>query len=137
MPAGNTRLNQTGNGTTIVAPGLTAHVFSIGEATFQSSPVEDSDLGNATHQSFIPGDLIDPGMMDLEIGFTGAPPALNVPGTVTITFPKLDGTAGAGPILSGSGFFYKASTPQAQNGTLLKSKVGLRFDGKAAIPGWA
>lgn len=137
MPAGNTRLNQTGNGTTFTFPGFTGHVFSIGESEETSNPITDSDLANGTHESFIPGDLITPGKIDLEVGFTGVLPALNVVGTGVVTFPKLDGSAGAGATYTGSGFFYKRTSPQAQNGSILKSKLGFQFDAKASIPAWA
>ncbi len=137
MAAGNVNKNKTGNGATITVPGLSAHVFSVGEINDESAPIEDSDLSNVKWKSFVPGDLEDPGTVDVEIGFKGDGPALNTVGTINIQYPDPNSTSGGFKTLSGSGFVYKKSTPSVQNGQIMKSKIGIRFDGKTVIPAWS
>lgn len=82
----------TGIGTTITFTGSTAFIANVLTLSWDgiSRPALDtSHLGTSTWRTFIPGDLVDPGSLAIEMQFeaANAPPITATANTVTINFP--------------------------------------------------
>jgi hypothetical protein len=101
-----------GTGTTLTGgtSGWTSPILSIEVSDISRESVETSHLGTTTAKTFMPGDLYDPGSIELEILFdtdnvssVGLPPISAAAETWTITFPIPSGLA-TGATAAGSGF---------------------------------
>lgn len=121
----------TGNGTTLACgtSGFNARITRIGEVEQTIAALESSDLGTTNQMEYLPSDLYDFGEFDIEYFFntgTTVMPTIGVSENITITFP---GTK----VLAGSGFFTSRSFPEAVNGSLMKSKGKIKFDGLTEV----
>lgn len=137
MPAGYTKIHDTGNGATIVfaTDAFAADFKMLGEINQEGGHIEDSVLANATYKSFIPSDLIDPGILECELNFDTKMdlPVMHKPQLITITFPKRPGETTAASFAA-SGFIFKRSTPSLENNKIQSVKISIRFDGKGTEP---
>jgi len=100
-----------GTGASISFPtsGWTAQLTAINGVDITRSEHGTSHLGTTTGMTFIPGDLFDPGGLDLELHFdqdntlTNVPPYNAAAETITVTFPTPSGGAG-GATMAATGF---------------------------------
>ncbi len=128
-------LPKTGNGGTI-ALGTSALAFGftkIGEWQTTRGKLESSVLATTGFKEYEPDDLAEPGEVEVEGLFEGKDEidSINeVAETITITYPKTDSTSAAGGSLAGTGFLIQQGTPEMVNGSLMKAKFKIAFDGK-------
>jgi len=85
-----------GTGTTIgFASGFLAEILDLSGPTLSRVSVQSSHMGTpANYHTFLEGKLVDAGELTVEMGFDpdATPPIVNVPETVTITFPDSGST---------------------------------------------
>jgi len=77
---------------------FTAEIIGVNGNDVSREVIETSHLSTTTWKTFMPGDLTDPGELELEIAFDpdDTPPHTNAAETVTVTFPTPTGkTSGA------------------------------------------
>jgi len=124
----------TGNASTIAfgTSSFSANVTSIG-GTEQTVPsVNTSHLGTTTQETYIKGDLTEPGEFEIEFqwdpAFTTFPPISAVAETITITFQ----TTGGGT-LAGTGFMTAVTGPTAANNELLMGSATIKWDGQTDV----
>lgn len=127
-------MSDTGNTGTIVfgTTGFTAKYRVLAEAEQERPKLKDSDLSTSQFETYIPGDLAEPGEIQIEFYFdaTATPPDIHaVPETVTLTLPLQSGTTAA--TLVGTAFLTKRTiTPNLQNNEINIGKATVAFDGK-------
>ena len=128
--------------------GLTATaVFTtsgaVGQATRRIGPMENSvedidmsHLGTTVFKEYLPGDLVEPGEVEVELEFDINALAGNnmpVPGTadtLTVDYPIEPGSSNStNATLSGTGYFKSRTTPELAVGQLMTSTVVFKFDG--------
>ena len=80
-----------GTGTTIVfgTSGFSAEVMTINGNDITREDIETTHMGTTGYKTYIPGDLVEGGAIEMEINFDpdAQPPITGVPETITITFP--------------------------------------------------
>lgn len=126
-------VGMTGQGTTAVlgTTGSIGCVRSIQLPEWVQEKVDASCLDTTGYMRFVPGDLTDPGEVQMTMVFD---PTLDlpVPGTVetlTVTFPiGTDGNT-TNAVLTGSGFTTNVGQPSVEINGLLELNVTFAFDG--------
>jgi len=128
----------TGNTATIAfgTSGFTANFQMIGGTEQERPSIPDSHLGTTTRDTFIPGDLFDPGEFESEYQFDpdDQPPISGAAETVTVTFPVPAGQSN-GATLAGTGFVTKWKSADLRNNELMVATVTVKWDGKTG-PTW-
>ena len=129
-------LPTTGNKGTI-ALGTSAISFpftKISEWQATRGKLESSSLATVDFKEYEPDDLSEPGEVDVEGWFEGKDEfegkIKGVAETITVTYPKTDIASSAGASLAGTGFLTMIGLPEMVNGTLMKAKFKVAFDGK-------
>ena len=79
----------TGSTITFGTSGFTGEILSIGGKDFSRPAIDSTHLGTTVYRTFFPGDLSDPGGIELEIQFDPDEdaPINAVAETITVTFP--------------------------------------------------
>lgn len=79
-----------GTGTTIAFPGFSFKVTGVKHSGVSRPSIKTSHLATVGFDEFMPGDLVDPGMLELEIQYDPAltPPIDGEIQDCTITFPE-------------------------------------------------
>lgn len=127
---------KTGNTGTCVL-GTSALAFpltKIGEWQTTRGKLESSSLATTDFKEYEPDDLSEPGEVDVEGHFQGGTAIegkiKSAAETITITYPKTDATSTAAANLAGTGFLTMIGLPELVNGSLMKAKFKIAFDGK-------
>lgn len=119
--------------TAVFSGGVTfnARLTMIGELARTMQKLDASALDTTDEMEYVPGDLVDPGEIELELYFDGeeALPEAGEKATLTVTFPLGEGQASAASYTA-SGFFTSVNYPSAQLNNLMKSKVTFALDGR-------
>jgi hypothetical protein len=127
-----------GNTATIVfgTSGFTANMHLIGGTEQERPDVNDSHLTTTNYETFVPGDLANPGEFEAEFEFNpnNQPPILSDPETITITFPVPAGLT-HGATLAGSGYVKKWKSGDLRNNQLSVGNYTVKWDGKTE-PTW-
>jgi hypothetical protein len=125
-----------GNTATIVfgTSSWPANVHMIGGTSQTRPKIEDSHLATEDFQTFVPGDLVDPGELELEFEFDpdDPPPIDGAPETITITHPS---ALANGATLAGSGFLTEWKSGDLRNNQLAVGTAKIAWDGKTG-PAW-
>ncbi|MCU0871780.1 MAG: hypothetical protein MUE50_05500 [Pirellulaceae bacterium] len=113
--------------------GLSFSFTKIGE--YQQTRAKDnvSHLGSADFEELEPGDLGDPGEVEVEGWYEGDDDFGDInedAETVTVTYPKSDPDAAAAANLAGTGFLIMLGLPSLEKGVRNKRKFKVAFDGK-------
>lgn len=124
----------TGNTGTIVlgTSGVSFPFTKIGEWQATRDKLDASSLATTAFKEYIPGDLAEPGEVEVEGWFEGKDDlgSINaVAETITITYPKTDSSSAAGGNLAGTGFVTMVNLPELVNGSLMVAKFKVAFDG--------
>ena len=125
----------TGNSATAVltSTGLVgAGVREIGGVDQDGEKIDDTLITSTTVKTYIPGDLYEPGSVEvtLEHDVNVLPPAPHTADTLTITYPLEPGSALARATLAGTGFVMSRSLPTLKNNEIMVSKYVFQFNGK-------
>lgn len=126
---------KTGNtGTIALTTSALAFPFTkIGELQFTRGKLESSSLATADFKEYEPDDLCEPGEVEVEGWFEGKDEfegkIKTAAETITVTYPKTDGGS-AGAKVAGTGFLIMVGLPEMVNGSLMKAKFKIAFDGK-------
>lgn len=109
---------------------FSCQILKVGLDGKERKAIPSSHMGTFAYETFIPGKLVDPGMMDLEIIYDpdAEPPIGAVAEVITITFPKKAAGSASGHIKSCSGFI----TAVSEEGPLedkLTAKIKVKFSG--------
>lgn len=129
-------LAKTGNtGTIALATSAIAFPWTkIGEWQATREKLEVSSLATADFKEYEPGDLSEPGEIEVEGYFEGKDEFEGkikaAAETITVTYPKTDSASAAGANLAGTGFLMMIGLPELVNGSLMKAKFKIGFDGK-------
>jgi hypothetical protein len=122
----------TGNTATIAfaTSGFTANYHRIGGTEQERPAIKTSHLGTTNTETYIPGDLIEPGEFEVEFEFdpNNQPPITAVAETVTVTFPTPTGGS-AGATLAGTGFVTKWKSADLANNELMVASATVQWDG--------
>ena len=81
---------EVGTGTSITFDtGFFAEILSVNWSGISRAVIDTTHMGTTTAMTYTPGDLIDPGELQVEIAFAPgtAPPWDSVAETVTVTWP--------------------------------------------------
>lgn len=108
-----------------------ARMTMIGELPRTVSSLEASALDTEDDEESVPGDLKNPGEIDVEFFFDGEQilPDAGDKSVLTVTYPLGEGQATAASY-NGSGYFTSVSYPSAQLNNLMKAKAKFKFDGR-------
>lgn len=125
----------TGNSATCVltSAGLVgAGVREIGGLEQAGEKIDDSLITTTTRKTYIPGDLYEPGTVEvtLEHDVNVLPPAPHTTDTLTITYPLEPGSVLGRSTLAGTGFILSRSLPMLKNNEIMVSKYVFQFNGK-------
>ena len=115
----------TGNGATLVlSGGFTASYTEIGGTEQEIPKIKTSHLGTLVKETYIPGDLYEPGEFDAELQsmIDDTPPPIGTVQTATITYPN-------GATLAGTGFIVKRKGPVLKNNELQLSTYTFAWNG--------
>lgn len=122
----------TGNTSTITfgTSGFTANFHMIGSFEQERPVVKTSHLGTSNRETYIPGDLYEPGSFECEFEYDPdeQPPIGGAAETITITHPVPSGSSN-GATAAGSGFISKWSSAELKNNELMVGKCTVQFDG--------
>lgn len=96
----------TGTGTTIAfgTSGFTAEIMSVNGNDISREDIETTHMGTTNYKTFIPGDLVDGGTLEVEFSLDpdDQPPVTAAAETITVTFPVPSGlSSGATYVFSG------------------------------------
>ena len=132
-------MKDTGHGATIAfgTSGFTAKWRKIGAVEHAGEKVDSTTLDASGFKTFLPGDILDPGEVELEIAFDseGDQPTALEAETITITFPLAPGQA-TPATLAGTGFTMSfTASPEMSTNTLQVGKLKVAFDGETG-PAW-
>lgn len=104
----------------------------IGSTEFELPKINKSSLATTGFEEYIPGDLEEPGEVEIECqfdpGVSGTVPARGTVETVTITYPVKSGQSSGGTV-AGTAFIRKVSLPELRNNLLMAIKVLVAWDG--------
>jgi hypothetical protein len=108
----------------------TALITSITPDAITRAALDTTHLTTTNYRTFIPEDLADPGGFTIEFHHDGdaEPPFLNVPETITITYPLQSGWS-TGAQIQASGFCTEYTPGAASVGELLKGTAKFKFTG--------
>ena len=124
----------TGNTGAIVfgTSGFTAKYRILGEVEQERPKLNESALDTADYEEYIPGDLAEPGELQIEFYFNPQdtpPDVLAAAETVTLTLP-LKTTGNTAATLAGTGFITKRTiAPNLQNNEVAIGKATIAWDG--------
>lgn len=126
-------VGMTGQGATAVltTTGAVGCVRSINLPEWVQEKIDASCLDTTGFMRYIPGDLTDPGEVQMTVVFD---PTIDIPtpgdvDTLTVTFPiGTDGNTTAA-VLTGSGFLTNVSQPSMEINGLLEMNLTFAFDG--------
>ena len=59
----------TGTAVTFATSGFTGHLLDVSWDGLERASIDTSHLGTVDYMTFIPGDLVDPGEISLELAF--------------------------------------------------------------------
>lgn len=100
-----------GTGATLTFSGLTMNLLSIDLSGITRPSVKTSHLGTSTWDTFLPGDLTDPGTITVEVQLDPTLhddlPLNSDPATATITIPAIGAVTGG--VFSASAFIVDSS----------------------------
>lgn len=125
----------TGNSATAVftTAGLVGHgVREMGSLKQDGEKIDTSLLADTITKKYIPGDLYEPGSVEITVehDVNVLPPAPHTLDTLTITYPLEPGsTAEARATLAGTGFFMSREITELKNNQIMVSKVVFQFNG--------
>ncbi|TWT91390.1 hypothetical protein [Neorhodopirellula pilleata] len=113
-----------------------ARMKQIGELQRTIDALETSHLTTEDEKSYIPGDLVEPGEIEMEFFWNGAalPPDARVRATLTVTLPAAPDQSAAASWVA-SGFFTLRLLPSAQLNTIMMGKTKFKLDGQATADG--
>lgn len=125
----------TGNRTTVAfSSGFTARTTMVDPGEQSRASLADSDLLTEGYEKFIPGDLVDPGELQLEFFYDpdGPRPAVTgVEETITITYrPPAGKTNGATHV--GKGFVTKWKPGSSKNNEQIQGGAVWKWSGAPA-----
>ena len=127
----------TGATVTFGTSSRTFNIVSVGHDDIGRESIETTHRGTTSARSFIPGDLYDPGGLELEIQLdpnldtTNIPPFDQAAETITVTQPVQSGDATAGKI-AGTGFVQSFSYNDPVE-DLITGTVSVKFSGALTI----
>lgn len=131
-------VGMTGQGATVVlsTTGAIGCIRSIKLPEWSQEKIDASCLDTTDWMRYIPGDLKDPGQLELTAVFD---PSIGVPEpsvqeTVTVTFPIGDPSNSTPATLTGSGFVQSVSQPSMEINNLLELSLTFCFDGDDTDP---
>ena len=128
----------TGQGATAVlgTTGAVGCVRSIQLPEWTQEKIDSSCLDTTGFKTYIPGDLTDPGQVQLVAVFDPsiAIPSCGVVETLTITFPIGDPANSTNATLVGTGFIMSVQNPNMQIDNLLELTITFCYDGDSASP---
>lgn len=129
----------TGNTSTIVfaTSGFTANFHMIGSFEQERPDIKTSHLGTTGFETYIPGDLVEPGEFEVEFEYDPdeQPPISSAAETITITHPVPSGSSN-GATCAGTGYIKKWSSAELKNNELMVAKATVKWDGGTG-PAWA
>ena len=116
-----------GTGTTMSIGGMNANLLSVRGPGMARISVEISHMGTTAYHAYMPGDLVDPGELELEFEFnaTTAPPMSSSGGSIVVDFPNsyrwlCDG-------------FMTAYTPTAELEERMTASATIKLTGAVAV----
>jgi len=122
----------TGNGTTVTfgTSSFTAAIDSVEWGGMERPAINTSHLGTTSYETFMPGDMVDPGEVTLNIQYDpdAQPPIAGAAETITIRYPTPSGGS-AGATHVGTGFVTKFTPGNAKNNELMMGSVTIKFSG--------
>ena len=126
----------TGHGATIGfgTTGLTYKWRKIGAVEQAGESVEDTDLSNTYYKTFMPGDVFEPGELEVEYCWDAREelPALGTVETITITLDATGALSAAD--LEGTGFIMsRTAFPELATNGLQIGKMKIAFDGAGGV----
>ena len=128
----------TGNGATLTlsATGSVGSVRSLNLGEHTLPAIDSSHLGTTNYISSIPGDLVDPGEVQIEAIFAQgtAIPDLGAVETITVTFPIVTSGNSSNAVYTGSGFLTNMSLPEIVNNELMMMSLTFKLDGVGTEP---
>jgi|DEB0MinimDraft_3_1074331.scaffolds.fasta_scaffold61550_2 hypothetical protein len=129
----------TGNGGTLTlsSTGSVGSVRSLNLGEHSLPSIDSSHLGTTNWISSIPGDLADPGEVQIEAIFdqdTAGIPSLGTVEDITITFPIVNAANGTNATYTASGFLTNASLPELVNNELMMMTLTFKLDGVGTEP---
>lgn len=125
--------NGTGASITFGTSGISLRVNSIDWDGIERVSIDTTHLGTTTARTFIPGDLYDPGMLNVEVQFdpSTALPMLLVAETITLSFPIPAGSS-THPTWAASGFITKYK-PGVKLEALMTGTLEIKFSGQITV----
>jgi len=128
-------ISDIGTGVTIVfgTSAFLAHLESVDGPHMQRESVKTSHMGTTTNHTFMPGDLVDNGEIQMTIHFdpSQTPPIAAVAETVTITWPLPAGKTT--PATWAASCFATAFNPGARLEELMTATLTLKVSGAVTI----
>jgi len=120
----------TGNGATLtLSGGFTANFTTLAGAEIEIPDVNTSYLGTTDYETYVPGDLKEPGEQDFELHYDpNNPPTVGVAQTCTLTYPVPSGLSN-GATKTGTGYIKKFKEPDLKNNELMMATITWKWDG--------
>ena len=120
----------TGIGTTITFTGSTAFIANVTSITWEGisrAALETTHLASGAWRTYMPGDLLEPGNLAIEMHFEAAnsPPITATANTVTINFPG----GGTTNDWSATGFLTDFSVSAESDGGIQLASANLKLTG--------
>lgn len=114
-----------------------AEILSVNGGDISREVIETTHMGTTGAKRFMPGDLYDPGTLDVSVAFlpNDEPPITSAVQVITVTFPVPAG-GGSGATFIASGFIsnFSWAVPLEDKMT---ADVTIKFTGAATPPAWA
>lgn len=124
----------TGNQATLTfgTSSFTGAFTRIGESTQEIEDLEDSDLSTSGFKEYVASDLIEPGEFEVELFYdVDEQPTLKTAETITITYPLTPGGGNTNEATyAGTGYVKSFTTPELVNGSLMRARFTVKWDGK-------
>lgn len=128
----------TGNGATLTlsSTGSVGSVRSLNLGEHTLPAIDSSHLGTTNYISSIPGDLVDPGEVQIEVIFAQGTdiPDLGTVEDITVTFPIVTSGNSSNATYTGSGFLTNMSLPEIVNNELMMLSLTFKLDGVGTEP---
>lgn len=112
---------------------------SIGGATRERPEIATSDLSTTDWESFIPGDLVNPGSTDVEylvdVEDSDAVPDITDPSeSIVVTYPITNSSNNTNATLTRTGFFTSVTEPSLVTDELMMGTATIKWSG---APTWS
>jgi len=131
-------VGMTGQGAiaTLSTTGAVGCIRSIKLPEWTQEKIDASCLDTTDWMRYIPGDLKDPGQVEMTAVFDPslAMPEPSVQETLTVTFPIGDPANATNAVLTGSGFVSSVGLPSMEINNLLELTLTFCFDGDDTDP---